>query len=71
MKDNNSLAHTTRNCKYHLVFVPKYRRQASYGKYQASIGQIIRELCQRKGVELIEANACRDHIHMLVSIPKK
>ena len=69
MKDNNSLAHTTWNCKYHIVFAPKYRRQAIYGKYKASIGQIIRELCQRKGVEIIEANACRDHIHMLVSIP--
>ena len=71
MKDNNSLAHTTWNCKYHLVFAPKYRRQAIYGKYKASIGQIIRELCQRKGVEIIEANACRDHIHRLVSIPPK
>ena len=71
MKDNNSLAHTTWNCKYHMVFAPKYRRQAIYGKYKASIGQIIRELCQRKGVEIIEANACRDHIHMLLSIPPK
>ena len=71
MKDNNSLAHTTWNCKYHIVFAQKYRRQAIYGKYKASVGQIIRELCQRKGVELIEANACRDHIHMLVSIPPK
>ena len=71
MKDNNSLAHTTWNCKYHIVFASKYRRQAIYGKYKASIGQIIRELCQRKWVEIIEANACRDHIHMLVSIPPK
>ena len=71
MKDNNSLAHTTWNCKYHIVFASKYRRQAIYGKYKASIGQIIRELCQRKGVEIIEANACRDHTHMLVSIPPK
>ena len=54
MKDNNSLAHTTWNCKYHIVFAPKYRRQAIYGKYKASIGQIIRELCQRKGVEIIK-----------------
>ena len=53
------------------MFASKYRRQAIYGKYKASIGQIIRELCQRKGVEIIEANACRDHIHMLVSIPPK
>ena len=71
MKDNNSLAHTTWNCKYHIVFAPKYRIQAIYGKYKVSIGQIIRELCQRKGVEIMEANACRDHIHMLVSIPPK
>ena len=53
------------------MFASKYRRQAIYGKYKASIGQIIRELCQRKGVEIIEANACRDHTHMLVSIPPK
>ena len=71
MKDENSLAHTTWNCKYHIVFALKYRRQAIDGKYKASIGQIIRELCQRKGVEIIEANACRDHIHMLVSNPPK
>jgi len=50
MKDKNSLAHTTWNCKYHIVFAPKYRRQAIYGKYKVSIGQIIRELCERKGV---------------------
>ena len=71
MKDKNSLAHTTWNCKYHIVFAPKYRRQAIYGKYKVSIEQIIRELCERKEVEIIEANACRDHIHMLVSIPPK
>ena len=71
MKDKNSLAHTTWNCKYHIVFAPKDRRQAIYGKYKVSIGQIIRELCERKGVEIIEANACRDHIHLLVSIPPK
>ena len=71
MKDKNSLAHTTWNCKYHIVFAPKYGRQAIYGKYKVSIGQIIRELCERKGVEIIEANACRDHIHLLVSIPPK
>ena len=53
------------------MFAPKYRRQAIYGKYKVSIGQIIRELCERKGVEIIEANACRDHIHLLVSIPPK
>ncbi len=66
-QDNNSLAHTTWNCKYHIVFAPKYRRQIGYGKYKASIGQIIRQLCDRKGVEIHEAEACKDHIHMLVS----
>ena len=71
MKDNNSLAHTTWDCKYHIVFAPKYRRQIIYGKYRASIGKILRELCERKGGEIIEANACPDHIHMLVRIPPK
>lgn len=71
MKDNNSLAHTTWDCKYHIVFAPKYRRQVIYGKYKASIGKILRELCERKGVEIIEANACLDHVHMLVRIPPK
>ena len=71
-QDNNSLAHTTWNCKYHIVFAPKYRRQIVYGKYKASIGQIIRQLCDdHKGVEIHEAEACKDHIHMLVSIPPK
>ena len=70
-QDNNSLAHTTWNCKYHIVFAPKYRRQIIYGKYKASIGQILRLLCEGKGVEIHEAEACPDHIHMLVSIPPK
>lgn len=70
-QDNNSLAHTTWNCKYHIVFAPKYRRQIIYGKYKASIGQNLRLLCERKGVEIHEAEACPDHIHMLVSIPPK
>lgn len=69
--DNNRLAHTRWNCKYHIVFAPKYRRQVIYGKIKAEIGKIIRTLCERKGVEIIEANACPDHIHMLVSIPPK
>ena len=70
-QDNNSLAHTTWNCKYHIVFAPKYRRQIIYGKYKASIGQTLRLLCERKGVKIHEAEACPDHIHMLVSIPPK
>src|SRR5699024_12362055 len=69
MKDNNSLAHTQWRCKYHIVFEPKYRRQIIYGKYKQSIGEIIRSLCDRKNVEIHEANACKDHINMLVSIP--
>ena len=69
--DNNSLAHARWNCKYHIVFAPKYRRQVIYGKIKAEIGKIIRTLCERKGVEIIEANACPDHIHMLVNIPSK
>ena len=69
--DKNSIAHTTWNCKYHIVFAPKYRRQVIYGKIKADIGQILRKLCEWKGVEIIEAEACPDHIHMLVSIPPK
>ena len=69
--DKNTLAHTTWNCKYHIVFAPKYRRQIIYGKLKGEIGKILRLLCERKGVEIIEANACPDHIHMLVSIPPK
>ena len=69
--DNNSLTHTTWNCKYHIIFAPKYRRQVIYGKIKMDIGKIIRTLCEQKGVEIIEAEACPDHIHMLVSIPPK
>ena len=69
--DNSSLAHTKWNCKYHIVFAPKFRRQIIYGKIKADIGVILRQLCDHKGVEIIEANACKDHIHMLVSIPPK
>ena len=71
MNDINSLAHTKWNCKYHIVFAAKYRRQVIYGKIKADIGQILRKLCEHKGIEIIEANACPDHIHMLVSIPPK
>ncbi len=71
MNDVNSLAHTKWNCKYHIVFAPKYRRQVIYGKIKADVGEILRKLCAHKGVEIIEATACPDHIHMLVSIPPK
>ena len=69
--DNNSLSHTRRNCKYHIVFSPKYRRREIYGKLRNDIGKIIRGLCKRKGINIIEAECCVDHIHMLVEIPPK
>ena len=69
--DNNSLSHSKWNCKYHVVFAPKYRRQIIYGSIKADIGQILRKLCEHKDVEIIEANACVDHIHSLVSILPK
>ena len=69
MTDTNSLSHTKWNCKYHIVFCPKYRRQEIYGKIKEDAGKILRKLCEAKGVEIIEAEACPDHIHMLVSIP--
>ena len=69
--DKNSLAHTTWECKYHIVFAPKYRRKIIYNKLRADIGRILSELCKRKGVEIIEAEACPDHIHMFVRIPPK
>ncbi|MGO5073726.1 IS200/IS605 family transposase [Clostridium sporogenes] len=69
--DNNSLAHTKWRCKYHIVFAPKYRRKEIYGEKKKEIEKILRMLCEWKGVEIIEANACKDHIHMLVSIPPK
>lgn len=69
--DNNSIAHTTWNCKYHIVFAPKYRRQIIYGKIKRDIRHIIRKLWEWKCVEIIKAEACPDHIHMLVTIPPK
>lgn len=69
--DTESLSHTQWNCKYHIVFAPKYRRQLIYGQIKADIGKILRKLCEYKKVEILEANAGPDHIHMLVSIPPK
>ncbi|MBU7006436.1 IS200/IS605 family transposase [Phosphitispora fastidiosa] len=69
--DTESLAHTQWNCKYHIVFAPKYRRREIYDKIKSDIGKILRTLCNYKKVEILEANACPDHIHMLVSIPPK
>ena len=71
MKNNGikSSAHSKYRCQYHIVFVSKYRRQEIYGKLKKDIGEIIRKLCNQKNVEIIEAEACKDHIHILVSIP--
>ena len=69
--DTNSLAHTTWNCKYHIVFVPKYRRKVFYGRKRREIGAILRRLCEFKQVNIIEAEVCPDHVHMLVEIPPK
>ncbi len=71
MGTENSLAHTKWECKYHIVFAPKYRRQVIYKQIKADVGQILGTLCRRKGIEIIEAEACPDHIHMLVRIPPK
>ena len=70
-KDVDSLSHTTWRCQYHVVFAPKYRRMEIYGKIKEDIGIILRKLCQQKSVEIIEAQACPDHIHMMISIPPK
>ncbi len=71
MNDIHSLAHSKWNCKYHIVFAPKYRRKVFYGQKRLEIGAILRELCNWKGVNIIEAEVCIDHIHMLVEIPRK
>ena len=71
MEDKNSLAHTKWNCKYHVVFAPKYRRKVFYEEKRLEIGAILRELCRWKGVEIVEAEVCPDHIHMLLEIPPK
>ena len=71
MNNNNSLAHTSWNCKYHIVFAPKYRRKIFYNEYKVEIGKILRELCEWKNVNIIEAEVCPDHVHMLVEIPPK
>ena len=71
MNDTNSLAHTTWNCKYHIVFAPKYRRLVFSLQKRKEIGAILRQLCEWKNVEIVEAEVCPDHIHMLVRIPPK
>lgn len=69
--DIDSLAHSKWNCKYHIVFAPKYRRMVIYNQIKVDVGKILRHLCEQKGVEIIEAEACPDHIHMPVMIPPK
>ena len=71
MGDAKSLAHTKWNCKYHVVFAPKYRRQVFYGEKKRAVGEILRKLCEWKSVKIIEAECCPDHIHMLLEIPPK
>ena len=71
MDDVNNLSHTTWNCKYHIVFAPKFRRKVFYQEKRTDIGKILRQLCEWKGVKIIEAEVCPDHIHMLVEIPPK
>ena len=69
--DKNTLSHTKCRCKYHIVFAPKYRRQVIYRQLRKDIDSILRELCSRKGINIIEAELCPDHVHMLVEIPPK
>ena len=69
--DISSLAHSKWNCKYHVVFAPKYRRMVIYNQIKVDIGKILRKLCEQKGIEIIEAELCPDHIHMLIAIPPK
>ena len=71
MNDVNSLSHTSWNCKYHVVFAPKYRRRVFFGEKRREIGSILRTLCNWKGIKIIEAEVCPDHIHMLIEIPPK
>ena len=71
MHDWQSLAHVRWECKYHVVIIPKYRRKVIYGRLRRRVGRILRELCEQRGVELLEGHACADHVHMCLSIPPK
>lgn len=71
MNNKESLAHTSWNCKFHIVFAPKYRRREIYGALRRDIGRILRMLCERKEIKIIEGECCIDHVHMLVKIPPK
>ena len=70
-RNNNTLAHTSWNCKYHIVFAPKFRRKVFYGEKKTEIGSILRKLCEWKQINILEAEVCPDHVHMLVEIPPK
>ena len=71
MQDFDSLSHVRWDCKYHVVFIPKYRRKVLYGKLRRGVGAILRDLCRQRGVELLEGHALPDHVHLLLSIPPK
>ena len=71
MKDCQSQAHVKWECKYHVVIIPKYRRKVLYGKIRRRVGEILRELCQQRGIELLEGKAMPDHVHLLLSVPPK
>ena len=71
MTETHTLSHTTWNCKYHIVFAPKYRRKVFYGEKRQEIGAILRTLCKWKGVNILEAEVCPDHVHMLIEVPPK
>ena len=71
MTETHTLSHTTWNCKYHVVFAPKYRRKVFYGEKRQEIGAILRTLCKWKGVNILEAEVCPDHVHMLIEVPPK
>ena len=71
LNDINILSHSKWNCKYHIVFAPKFRRKVFYGEKKREIGKILRTLCEWKGVKIVEAELCSDHIHMLLEIPPK
>jgi len=71
MKDWQSQAHVKWECKYHVVIVPKYRKKVMYGKLRHQIGEVFRQLCRQKGIELLEGHAMADHVHMLLSVPPR
>src|SRR5437870_7274335 len=71
MQDFESLSHVRWDCKYHVVFIPKYRRKVLFGRLRAAVGRILRDLCDQKGIELLEGHAMRDHVHLCLKIPPK